>query len=41
LQDDEITTNIFHQEDDTFSLDEKLIKNKMKIYVDKLNEILP
>jgi polysaccharide pyruvyl transferase WcaK-like protein len=40
LQDDEITTNIFHQEDDTFSLDEKLIKNKMKIYVDKLNETM-
>ena len=40
LQDDEIATNIFHHVDGTFSLDENHVKNKMKIYVDKLNEIL-
>ncbi len=40
LQDDEITTNILSGVEDKFVFDEKYVKNRLNIYIEKLNGIL-
>lgn len=39
LQDEGITTSILSKVEDKFDFDEKAVKNRLKIYIDKLNEI--
>lgn len=41
LQEDEINTGILSKFEDRFNFNEKFVKNRMEIYVDRLNEISP